>query len=174
MKTNHIKAIIGLGNPGPSYYRTRHNIGFRVLDTLAQIHTAQWRSRDNSECTEIIFNDTRILLIKPTTFMNNSGHIIPFLRKQGIDAEHILVVHDELEKPFGNVTSRSGGSARGHNGLKSIITACGENFMRIRCGIGRPENRDDVPTYVLSQFSEGESAVENMIEKALQLIEQII
>lgn len=102
--------------------------------------------------------------------MNDSGRVIPALLKQGIKAENILVVHDELEIPFGSVKLKLGGSHRGHNGLRSIIGVCGENFRRIRCGIGRPANKEDVPDYVLKPFSESEQQVEQMIAAAEVMI----
>ena len=149
-----IKAIIGLGNPGPKYHNHRHNIGFRVLDALAERHGGSWQTKDNAEIAQVMINNQRVLLIKPLTFMNDSGRVIPPLLKQGIKAENILVVHDELEKPFGNIGIRIGGSAKGHNGLRSIIGVCGPDFARLRFGIGRPDHKEDVPNYVLSNFVE--------------------
>jgi PTH1 family peptidyl-tRNA hydrolase len=169
--TNTIKVIIGLGNPGQQYHFTRHNIGFLVIDELAQKYNASWQKKTNREETEIVINNHKIILIKPQTFMNDSGKIIPALLKQGIKAENILVIHDELEKPFGKIALKHEGSHRGHNGLRSIIQACGDNFLRLRCGIGRPELREDVPDYVLSNFSEKKECVEQMIGDAIMLIE---
>jgi PTH1 family peptidyl-tRNA hydrolase len=106
--------------------------------------------------------------------MNNSGKIMPSLLKHGTTIENVLVVHDELEKPFGVVDIKVGGSHRGHNGLRSIMQHSGADFMRVRCGIGRPECKEDVADYVLTNFSEGEVAVEKEIEKAVALIEEQI
>ena len=147
-----IKAIIGLGNPGKRFERTRHNIGFSILDALADEYNASFRSIKNMELAEVIINDNKILLIKPQTFMNSSGAIMPYLQKQGIKPEGILVVHDELELPFGTIKLKCGGSHKGHNGLKSIIDFIGKDFWRLRFGISRPENRDDVSDYVLTPF----------------------
>jgi peptidyl-tRNA hydrolase, PTH1 family len=166
----HISAIIGLGNPGPRFYATRHNIGFRVLDALAHQYNANFRLQGNAEIASITVNQHPILLIKPQTFMNASGEVAPFLKKKGIGADQILVVHDELELPFGTIKSRKGGSAKGHNGLRSLIAAFGPDFMRVRVGIGRPAERDQVPDYVLSPFSEPASDVERMIEQVAQAI----
>lgn len=168
-----IKAIIGLGNPGKDYYYTRHNIGFRVLDALSEKHHANWRMQDNMEIATISLNGSSVLLIKPQTFMNNSGKIIPYLLKKGIKAGDILVVHDELELPFGQIKMKIGGSAKGHNGLKSIITACGDAFERLRFGIGRPEKQEHVPDYVLQNFSENETEINVLIEKAVIMIEDL-
>lgn len=161
-----IKAIIGLGNPGPRYQKTRHNIGFMVLDALAEYYQAIWHKKNELMLEAVIKPaDTEILLIKPLTSMNLSGKVISYLQKQGIKAENILVVHDELELPFGTVKTKTGGSAKGHNGLKSIIEYTGPYFHRLRVGIGRPANRENVPDYVLSPFSRGED-VEQVIATA--------
>jgi PTH1 family peptidyl-tRNA hydrolase len=165
-----IKLIIGLGNPGQSFYYHRHSIGFRVLDALAEKYHAHWQERQNMEMTQVPLGDSNVYLVKPQTYMNNSGAVLSFFTKKGIKAEDILVVHDELEIPFGKVTLKQGGSARGHNGLKSIISVIGDNFHRLRVGIGRPENREDVPDYVLSNFPEGEPKVTEIIQKALDIL----
>lgn len=173
MAEKDIRVIVGLGNPGPRFYDTRHNIGFRVLDVLAERHGGVWRTRDNYELCQVAIQGHDLLLVKPQTFMNNSGQVLPHLRKQGIQGAHnILVVHDELEKPFGSVTLREGGSARGHNGLKSIISIVGENFSRVRCGIGRPEDKAQVPDYVLQCFTEQAQAVDEFINRAADIVEK--
>jgi PTH1 family peptidyl-tRNA hydrolase len=168
--TYDIKAIIGLGNPGHEYYYNRHSIGFRVVDALARDLGATWRERDKMLLAEVMINNKKVLLIKPQTFMNSSGNVIPFLSKQGIKAENILVVHDELEQPFGKTSLKVGGSARGHNGLRSIIAACGENFVRVRFGVGRPESKEQVPTYVLQNFSEDAAIIEHALDQAVVMI----
>jgi PTH1 family peptidyl-tRNA hydrolase len=149
-----IKVIIGLGNPGSKYKETRHNIGFILLDALVEEQNLDWHEQKNLLHAEIIASDNqKILLIKPQTFMNNSGEVLPFLTKKGIKPEEILVIHDELEKPFGSVTFRFSGSAKGHNGLRSLIEKMGQNFWRLRFGIGRPEQKEQVGEYVLSAFN---------------------
>ena len=165
-----IKAIIGLGNPGPKFTYTRHNIGFRILDRLAEKMRASWSLEKLFEKAEIHVANRNILLIKPQTFMNNSGDVIPYLQKKGIQTNEILVVHDELEKNFGSITIREGGSARGHNGLKSIISRCSPEFFRLRFGIGRPENREDVADYVLEKFSETTDEVDALINESVEAI----
>lgn len=169
-----IKALIGLGNPGPKFVYTRHNIGFRVLDALAEKYGADWTNQHNVQKSTITINDQTLLLVKPQTFMNNSGEAIPGLKKQGIHAENILVVHDELEKPFGNVSIKQGGSAKGHNGLRSLIQYTGPDFWRVRVGIGRPQEKEQVPHYVLENFSEPQESVESSIQKAITLIEKFV
>ena len=168
-----IKAIIGLGNPGTKYAHTRHNIGFNVLDALAEKYHAAWRKREQMEVAEIQHSDKTIILIKPQTSMNLSGAVIPFLTKQGIKPDQILVVHDELELPFGKIATKTGGSAKGHNGLKSIIAACGPEFHRLRFGIGRPDKQEDVPAYVLQNFSEHPDELARLISHALMMIEDL-
>jgi peptidyl-tRNA hydrolase, PTH1 family len=174
MQEKHtIKAIIGLGNPGPTHFFQRHNIGFRVIDALATKHTASpWQKKDNLEYTKIAINGSPVLLIKPQTFMNSSGAVIPYLSKQGIKAENILVIHDELEKPFGSLAIKFDGSHRGHNGLRSIIGICGPQFLRLRFGIGRPADKEDVPNYVLRQFDKTE-VVDPHIDEAIKIIEDL-
>jgi len=166
---HEIKAIIGLGNPGSRFTFTRHNIGFLVVDALAeQLGVAQWQSQENMLYAQVQGK----ILIKPQTFMNNSGKVLSFLIKKGIKAEHILVIHDELEKPFGHLSFRFGGSARGHNGLRSIMEVIGADYWRLRFGIARPENKEDVGDYVLTSFSPQEKQeLEGLIAKAVSLIE---
>lgn len=165
-----IKAIIGLGNPGPKFNYTRHNIGFMVLDTLANELHGSWHTSGNLESCEVMINDHKVLLIKPQTFMNSSGLVIPYLNKKGIKPENILVVHDELEIAFSAVKMRQGGSARGHNGLRSLIEACGPDFWRLRMGIGRPADNVSVGDFVLQKFSEDSSLVEQMLQEAIEQI----
>ena len=174
VKAVMIKAIIGLGNPGPKFYNHRHNIGFRVLDALAKKYDASWQKKNNMELAEINVDDKNILLIKPQTFMNSSGQVIPFLQKKGIKPENILVVHDELEKPFGKLIIKQGGSARGHNGLRSLIAVCGPEFYRLRFGIGRPAEKAEVPDYVLSNFDQEATEVETHIEQVVQMIQEFL
>ncbi|MCK4265503.1 aminoacyl-tRNA hydrolase [Candidatus Babeliales bacterium] len=169
-KEKKIRVVIGLGNPGDKYIRNRHNIGFRVLDVLSEKLNVFWKTSDLMDLTEAIIDEARVLLIKPLTYMNNSGKIIPFLLKKGIKSEEILVVHDELEKKFANLSIKLGGSARGHNGLRSIIDVLGKDFWRLRFGIGRPESLS-VSDYVLSNFSQDEEIqVPELIEKSVELI----
>lgn len=168
------RAIIGLGNPGQKYEFTRHNIGFRVVDALAQAYHVEFKHMDTMFVGSFQHNGVPIFLIKPQTFMNDSGKVIPFLQKKGITVDQILVVHDELELPFGQIKLKTGGSAKGHNGLKSIIQQVGDNFHRLRVGIGRPEHREDVPHYVLATFKEPETSVQNIIHQSVKVIENTL
>ncbi len=169
-----IKVIIGLGNPGSQYKFTRHNIGFQVVDALVETQSGAWQKKDQMLIASITINDKQVLVIKPQTFMNSSGDIVPGLLKKGIKPEAILVVHDELEKPFGSLIVKQGGSHKGHNGLRSIIAACGSEFWRLKFGIGRPENKDEVPYYVLANFKESGSEISLLISQSLSLIENLI
>ena len=166
-----ILAIIGLGNPGQKYHANRHNIGFQIVDAIAQNYGGQWQNKELMDIATIMINDKKVLLVKPQTFMNQSGKVLPYLNKQGIKSENILVVHDELEYPFGKVKIRFGGSARGHNGLRSIIEHCGKDFARLRFGIGRPEDKRMVGSYVLQDFSEDLSEIDQQIDRSIDLIE---
>ncbi len=168
--SKNIKAIIGLGNPGPKFHSTRHNIGFLVLDALAEKYNTNFEKSNNLEKAEI----KNILLIKPQTFMNNSGQIVPYLQKKGIKPEETIVVHDELEIPFGKVKYVFSGGARGHNGLRSFIASWGSDFNRLRVGIGRPANKEDVPDYVLSNFSEPKQELNRVIEEAVNELEKLL
>lgn len=155
-----IKACIGLGNPGHKYATTRHNIGFRCVDSIAEVLGGQWKATPLMEVAEVQnpISGKTLYLIKPQTFMNESGKVLGFLQKKGIKPEEIIVMHDELEKPFGFTGIAFGGSAKGHNGLRSIIGMIGSDFWRLKFGIGRPVNKEDVAAYVLSSFLPAENA----------------
>lgn len=166
-----IKAIIGLGNPGANYYKTRHSIGFRIVDQIAQQVGAEFKQSDEKECAQVQISLHDVYLIKPLTFMNKSGQVIPFLQKKGIKPEEILVVHDELEKEFGNISIKFSGGAKGHNGLRSIISLMGQDFWRLRFGIGRPQDNGDVGAFVLSSFSKDEEMlIPELTDKSINLI----
>lgn len=168
-----IRLIIGLGNPGSKYARTRHNAGFIVIDELASRLNLSWHKADLLESAQgrIHEGEATVYLVKPQTFMNSSGQVLPSYLKKGIKPEEILVIHDELEKPFGNVSTRFGGSAKGHNGLRSIIERIGMNFWRLRFGIGRPQDREEVPVYVLMPFSQEEEVkIDRVIAQAINFL----
>lgn len=155
---NKTLLVVGLGNPGKEYDGTRHNIGFACLDAFVQANDfTPWVEKKDLKCHQATatFGDTRVIAIKPTTFMNLSGEalqaVVNFYK---IAADKVIVVHDELDIQFGQIRLRSGGSAAGHNGLKSIIQHLGEEFGRIRIGIGpkEPEQMDSAD-FVLARFS---------------------
>ncbi len=154
---DQIRAIIGLGNPGAKYYKTRHSIGFRVLDELARVNGSSWQENNNMMYASVSgLAAQAVYLIKPQTFMNTSGEVMPWLNKKGIKGNQIIVVHDELEKSFGVNSIKFSGSAKGHNGLRSIIGMIGQDFWRLRFGIGRPQAEISVSDYVLNPFSQTE------------------
>lgn len=153
--------IVGLGNPGPEYDHTRHNIGFVAVDTFAEENDFEpWVNKKDlkSLITQKTLGETRVILAKPTTFMNLSGEAVQAIAafyKIGID--NILVVADELDIPFGQLRMRTGGSAAGHNGVKSVIQHLGEDFGRIRIGIGpKLHEQQDSADFVLAKFSKAE------------------
>lgn len=168
-----IKAIVGLGNPGRQYVHSRHNIGFRIVDALCLKFGESFKDGGDLETVTIslVSSGQKIMLIKPMRYMNNSGCVINFLQKKGISIEEILVIHDELEKTFGVLSFKFGGSARGHNGLKSIIGMGGDSFWRLRFGIGRPADKAQVSDYVLSPFSlDEETKIADLITQAITML----
>lgn len=165
-----IQLIIGLGNPGPKYKKNRHNIGFLVVDALAERYNAAWQHKDHYDIAHLKINDKDITLLKPLTFMNASGNVLPAFTKKGIKPEQILVVHDEMEKPLGSLQIRLGGSARGHNGLRSIISMIGADFYRLRFGVERPERKEDVSDWVLSNFAIPDEQLQHFISQAVDMV----
>ncbi len=173
-----MKLIVGLGNPGPKYRGTRHNVGFDVLDALAGRHhlafesapaealIARWRRPEACD----------VLLAKPLTYMNNSGVAVgELLRYFKIDVANLLVVVDEVQLPLGRLRARARGSAGGHNGLKSIIAHLGSEFCRLRLGIGRGYGRRDLADHVLARFDRDEAAeVERMTVRAADAVEMFV
>jgi peptidyl-tRNA hydrolase, PTH1 family len=172
-----MKAIVGLGNPGGKYAGTRHNVGFAVVDEIARragvgfesapadALIARWRRPDES-----------VLLVKPLTFMNNSGQAIGELTRYfKIDVGGLLVIVDEVQLPLGRIRARARGSAGGHNGLKSAIAHLGDQFARLRLGVGRGEQRRNLADHVLARFDTDEAAdVERMIARAADAAETFI
>ncbi len=158
--------VVGLGNPGRSYERTRHNIGFLVADELAKRHGGSWRSKKKAETAPVGFGLENVTLLKPTTFMNNSGSALA-----GYKADDLIVVHDDLDLEAGTVRVKVGGGAGGHNGLRSIIQNKGNEFVRVRIGIGRPPVGVTVTDYVLSRM---DSAVKEAIPTAADAVEFVV
>lgn len=149
-----MKIIAGLGNPGPEHQLTRHNAGFWFVDVLAQRHGGDFRDyrKYSGETARIAIAGHEVTLLKPTTYMNRSGLSIRQLSDFfKIPAEEVLVVHDELDLPVGTARFKSGGGHGGHNGLRDTIAHIGENFWRLRLGIGHPSNKADVIDYVLTR-----------------------
>lgn len=141
--------IVGLGNPGEKYQRTRHNVGFMVLDRLIDELNALDISKDSFK--GLLYRIDKNYLLKPTTFMNLSGESV-FKVVSYFKIEKVVVIHDDLDIPFGSIRFKQGGGHGGHNGLKSIDEYIGNNYIRVRIGIGRPKNKNEVANYVLSNF----------------------
>jgi peptidyl-tRNA hydrolase, PTH1 family len=151
--------VVGLGNPGPRYRDTRHNLGRRVVELIAEELGGSWRSRWNGRVSELRDADRRLALLVPETFMNESGRsVAPALRFYKLPPERLVVVHDELDLELGDVRAKQGGGLAGHNGLRSLADALGtQDFLRVRIGIGRPERGDRRPVadWVLQPFPPG-------------------
>jgi peptidyl-tRNA hydrolase, PTH1 family len=172
-----VKLIVGLGNPGAQYKGTRHNIGFAVIDEIArraavgfesapaEAVIAKWRRPDGGA-----------LLAKPLTFMNLSGQAVgEIVRYFKVDVPDVLIVVDEVQLPLGRLRARARGSAGGHNGLKSVIAHLGDDFSRLRIGVGRGEQQRDLADHVLSRFEKEEAAeVERMTTRAADAAEMFI
>ena len=150
-----MKLMVGLGNPGTDYAKTRHNIGFMAIDRIADLHhISAFKSRFQSQVAEGRLGSTKLLLIKPQTFMNNSGQAVgEAMRFYKLAPEDVCVVYDEIELTPGKVRVKLGGGSAGHNGIKSIDKHIGNAFWRVRLGVGHPRVKDKVNGHVLSNFS---------------------
>jgi PTH1 family peptidyl-tRNA hydrolase len=158
--------VFCLGNPGRRYERTRHNAGFLVADELARRHGGDWRKKKRSEATQINLGTSSADLIKPQTFMNDAGAALGAFR-----TEDLIVVHDDLDLEAGVVRVKVDGGAGGHNGLRSIIRHRGNDFVRVRVGIGRPPEGMTVTDYVLGRM---DAAVKDAIAWAADAVEAVI
>lgn len=167
-----MKLIVGLGNPGRQYANTRHNAGFKVLDELARrLRVSFDRTKFESEIAQAQLGAQRLLLMKPQTFMNLSGVAVAKAARNKIDAlDDLLVVVDDVNLPLGRIRFRTGGSAGGHNGIKSIIEHVGsDQFPRLRMGVGRSGAPEQLRDHVLTSFSpEERPEYERMIERSVE------
>ncbi len=166
--------VVGLGNPGEEYHQTRHNFGFEVVDFLCARFSGRWKAgKTKSEEALVEIEGDKVLLVKPLTFMNVSGHaVLGSLQYYKEDVSSLLVIHDELDLPLGKMKFASSGSAGGHNGVSSIIDILGtRDFNRLRLGIGRPLDKEKVVSYVLSRFSKAEKdIVLKQVEQAAEAV----
>ena len=148
--------VVGLGNPGREYAENRHNVGWMVVDELARRHSASWREKFSGRLAELRIDGHKVALLKPETFMNDSGRAVAAARAFfKLEPDAILVVHDEVDLDSGRLQARLGGGLAGHNGLRSVAAHLKTpEFMRLRVGVGRPERGDRRPVadYVLSDF----------------------
>jgi len=171
--------VVGLGNPGKEYVGTRHNVGAAVVEALAEAHNCALRkSRDQSLNAEISLEGKKVLLAFPQTFMNNSGQAVSsIMRRNGIsNPENLIVVHDEMDTPPGDLRIKFGGGLAGHNGLKSITNHLHtQDYLRLRLGIGKPADKDSGANYVLKRPSKTEQEIfSQAIQKAIEAIEALI
>src|SRR5688500_10558583 len=150
-----MKLMIGLGNPGPQYSHNRHNVGFLAVDEIANTHNfPNFKIKKNCLFSEGEIGGEKVILLKPLSFMNNSGIAASeFIRFYKVSLDHIYILHDDLDLPFGKVKVKHGGSHAGHNGLKSLDAHVGNSYWRIRVGIDHPGHKELVTQHVLGDFS---------------------
>jgi peptidyl-tRNA hydrolase, PTH1 family len=169
--------VAGLGNPGREYAHHRHNVGWLVVDELARRHGASFRGKFSGQLAETRIDDRRIALLKPETYMNESGRSVGAAARFFKAApEALLVVHDEGDFDLGRIQARSGGGLAGHNGLRSVAQHLGtQDFLRLRIGVGRPERGDPRPLadYVLSDFEPHDDA-EAIVARAADAVETVV
>src|SRR5215831_10263765 len=168
--------VAGLGNPGRQYTRTRHNVGWMVLDELAARHSGSFRSKFSGRLAEIRLEEQRLALLEPETYMNESGRAIgAAVRFFKVPPDSLLVVHDDVDLEEGRLQARLGGGLAGHNGLRSIAQALGtQDFLRLRIGVRRPQRGDPRPVadYVLSEFPP-ESDLPSLVSDASDAVETL-
>ena len=168
MQKNKPILIVGLGNPGNEYKNTRHNVGFMAVDFLAPMD-ATWKKEKNALTLRTEIDGYNIILVKPQTYMNNSGEAVgPLMAFYKIPLENLVVIHDDMDLKLGSVREKVGGSSAGHNGIKSIDAAVGNDYRRIRIGIGHPRDFDNPMNpsdWVLGKFdSEQLKQIKSVIE----------
>ena len=168
--------VAGLGNPGREYADTRHNVGFMVAEELARRHGGSWRAKFSGDLAEMRLDGLRLAVLKPQTYMNESGRSVgAAARFFKVEPEALLVVHDEVDLEPGRLQARLGGGLAGHNGLRSVAQHLGTSeFARLRIGVGRPERGDPRPVadFVLSPFSP-EVDVEGLVARAADAVETV-
>lgn len=173
-----VKWFVGLGNPGREYEKTRHNVGFWVIDELSRrFNIPLNQSKFRGVYGTGVINGEKVYLLKPLTYMNLSGECVrPFMDYFKLPVEDMVVIYDDLDTPAGKLRLREKGSAGGHNGMKSIIAHIGtQEYNRVRFGIGRPKNAQPVPDYVLSPFSkEDVPFVEKTVERSADACEAFL
>lgn len=171
-----MKLVVGLGNPGEKYVKTRHNIGFEVVKALAEdLGADKFKTKFQGYISEANYKGEKILILAPQTFMNLSGNsVIEACKFYKIDPMDVVVVYDDMDIPLGKIRVRPSGSAGGHNGMKSIISHIGKDFIRVRCGIGKPIEKMETINFVLGKFSkESEKEVQEMINISIEAIKSI-
>jgi PTH1 family peptidyl-tRNA hydrolase len=168
--------VVGLGNPGRSYARNRHNVGWLVVDELARRHGGSWRGKFHGQLADVRIDGHKVALLKPETFMNDSGRAVrAAVQFFKLSPDAVLVVHDEGDLDTGRLQARLGGGAGGHNGLRSIVQQLATpDFLRLRVGVGRPGRGDRRPLadYVLSDFDEHDDA-DGLVARAADAVETL-
>ena len=168
--------VVGLGNPGREYARNRHNVGYLVADELARRHGGSWRSKFSGQLAEIRLDGHKVALLKPETFMNESGRAVSAAaRFYKLEPDEVLVIHDEGDFDLGRLELKVGGGLGGHNGLRSVAQHLKtQDFLRLRIGVGRPERGDRRPLadYVLSNFDQHDDA-DALVNRAADAVEQL-
>lgn len=165
--------IAGLGNPGDKYKLNRHNVGFLVIDAITK--SLQTTNITNQNFKAEVKKNISNIYAKPQTYMNDSGSsIINIVEYYNIENNNVIIVHDDLDLPFGTIKFKLGGGDGGHNGLRSIDSHIGKDYIRVRVGIGKPEHKSDVANYVLSNFTKEELKVlEDIIPHTIKAIESL-
>ncbi len=165
--------IVGLGNIGEKYHLTRHNVGFLVIDEMLKNLSTTNINKSNFKAD--VYKSGYNLLVKPHTYMNLSGDAVIAIKEYyKIENENIIVIHDDLDLPFGTVKYKIGGGHGGHNGLKSIDSHIGKDYIRVRIGIGKPQDKSEVVNYVLSNFSKEElNNLKGIITHTISAIEAL-
>lgn len=170
--------VVGLGNPGREYQRTRHNVGFMAVDALAERWRLSFnRQRSRAEIAEGFAEGYKIILAKPQTFMNNSGEAVrPLLKMNNLTPANLLVIADDMDLPFGRLRLRDKGSSGGQRGIRNIIDQVGtDQFARLRVGIGRPPPMVDAIDYVLQNFSATQAAeLKSILDRAVEGVETLL
>ena len=173
-----MKVIVGLGNPGREYAQTKHNVGFMLVDALAdKLGISNWQEKFDALIAEGRLRTEKILLVKPQTYMNDSGRAVgPLMNWYKLPPEDLIVAHDDMEIPAGTIRIRKKGSAGGHNGIKSVLAHLGdEHFSRVRIGIGRPLPGWTVINHVLAPFQEEDvPKIKEAIQYLLPAVECIV
>ncbi len=181
--------VVGLGNPGPSHDRDRHNVGYWLVEAIAAVHGGRFTNEKklHGESCRILLNDRQVRLLKPTTFMNHSGQSLrQAIDYYGVPLDRVLVIHDDLDLPPGTARLKLGGGHGGHNGLRDIIAHCGRDFLRLRIGIGHPGSKDQVTGYVLrppgkdelpkleEALREGQEAIDVLMREGLEAAQKFL
>jgi len=170
--------VVGLGNPGEEYAKTRHNVGAEVVERLAKRHGARLRKgRERALVDEVRIGERRVALAIPLTYMNDSGASVQALaRRFGVEPTQVVIVHDELDLPVAALKLKEGGGLAGHNGLRSIKSHLhSDDFLRVRIGVGKPVTKEKGADHVLNQFSKRERAeIDVTLEQATDAVESIV